>query len=125
VDDLFERLVRRWLANAISDQPRLEVVSALVLAPLVEEAIFRLAVFRAATARPAWRGALTLGSAVAFGLMHVRFGRWFVGYAFSGGLILWATYARAGYWGAVLLHAIANVVDLSVGWRRYLYQPAE
>ena len=115
-------VLRRWEANTISGRPRLELVSALVLAPLLEEAVFRLAFFRLAAARPAWRGRVMLGSVALFGLMHVRFGRWFVGYACAGGLMLWATYARAGYWAAVLLHAAANLVDLSGGWRRYLYQ---
>jgi membrane protease YdiL (CAAX protease family) len=114
-------VVRHWEANTISARPRLELFSAFVLAPLVEEAIFRLAFFRLAEALPAGRGQVALGSAALFGLMHKRFGRWFVGYAFVGGLVLWATYARMGYRGAVLLHVVANLVDLSVGWRRYLY----
>jgi membrane protease YdiL (CAAX protease family) len=99
-----------------------EVVSAFVIAPLVEEAIFRAGSFRLAASLPAARGGVALGSAVAFGLMHKRFGRRFVGYAFVGGLVLNAAYARTGYWGAVVLHASANVADLSLGWRRYLHE---
>ena len=109
-------VLRRWEANTISDRPRLEVVSAFVVAPLVEEAVFRAGIFRVAGA--GWR--VAVGSAALFGLLHLRFGRWFVGYTFVGGLVLWATYARTGYWSAVLLHAVANLVDLSVGWRRCL-----
>ena len=116
-----QALVRHWAANTISNRPRLEIVSAFVIAPLLEEALFRMACFRLAAALPAGHGPVALGSATLFGLMHQRFGAWFVGYAFMGGLVLWATYARAGYWGAVLLHAGANLVDLSVGWRRCLY----
>jgi membrane protease YdiL (CAAX protease family) len=118
------RLVRHWEANTISPRPGLELVSAFVVAPLLEEAIFRWAGSRLADltwASPSGRTGVALGSAVLFGLMHRRFGNWFVGYAFVGGLVLWATYARSGYWGAVLLHIGANVVDLSIGWRRYLY----
>ena len=83
--------------------------------------VFRLALFRLAAILQVQPRPVALGSAVVFGLMHRRFGRWFVGYACIGGLVLWATYARTGYWGAVLLHAVANLVDLSVGWRRWLY----
>jgi membrane protease YdiL (CAAX protease family) len=118
------RLVRHWEANTISPRPRLELVSAFLIAPLLEEAIFRWAGFRLAGlagAGPRGPRAVALGSALVFGVMHLRFGRRFVGYTFVGGLVLWAAYARSGYWGAVLLHAGANVVDLSIGWRRYLY----
>jgi membrane protease YdiL (CAAX protease family) len=114
-------LLRHWETNTISARPRLELASALVIAPLLEEAIFRLALGRLTGALSVGRGPAALGSAALFGLMHQRFGRWFVGYAFIGGVVLWATYVRTGYWGAVLLHVSANVVDLSVGWRRYLY----
>jgi hypothetical protein len=116
------RLVRRWEANAVSDRPRLEVLSALIFAPLVEEAVFRWAFFRLARGLPGAHRLVALVSAGLFGAMHVRFGPPFVGYAFVGGLVLWATYAQAGYWAAVLVHASANVVDLSVGWRRRLSQ---
>lgn len=114
-------LVRRWEANTISARPRLELLSALVFAPLLEEAFFRWGLVRLARARPGRRWPVALLSAVLFGGMHWRFGPWFVGYAFVGGLAVWATYARTGYWGAVLLHATANLVDLSVGWRRFLF----
>ena len=113
-------LLRRWEGNTVSDRPGLEVVSALVLAPLVEEAVFRWGMVRLARALgvEGWRAAL--GSAALFAVMHIRFGPAFVGYTFGGGLVLWAAHERVGYRGAVLLHASANVVDLSVGWRRYL-----
>ncbi|MDQ6675113.1 MAG: CPBP family intramembrane metalloprotease [Chloroflexota bacterium] len=96
-------------------------MSALVIAPLLEEAVFRLIPFRLTAACPDSRRRVALGSATLFGLMHQRFGVWFVGYALSGGLVLWATYARAGYLGAVVLHLAANLADLSLGWRRRLY----
>jgi Type II CAAX prenyl endopeptidase Rce1-like len=125
VSESIPSLVRRWEANTISDRPRLELVSALVIAPLLEEAIFRLAIFRLAGALHIGGGPAATGSAALFGLTHLRFGRAFVGYAGVGGLVLWATYVRTGYWGAVLLHLGANLVDLSLGWRRYLYTLAE
>ncbi len=81
-DPLTLRLVRHWEGNTISARPRLELLSAFVIAPLVEEAIFRLACFRLASGRP-----MALASAVLFGLLHRRFGHWFVSYAFVGGLI--------------------------------------
>jgi membrane protease YdiL (CAAX protease family) len=96
------------------------MVSAFVIAPLLEEAVFRLGFFRLASAFPSWRGRVAFGSAALFGLMHLRFGAWFAGYAFIGGLALWATFERFGYRGAVLVHVAANVVDLSLGWRRRL-----
>jgi membrane protease YdiL (CAAX protease family) len=114
-------LVRRWEANTISDRPRLELVSAFLIAPLLEEAIFRVGFCRLVGGLPGGRWSAALGSAALFSAMHQRFGRWFVGYTFAGGLVLWATYARTGYWGAVLLHVGANLLDLSIGWRRYLY----
>lgn len=114
-------LVRHWEANTISARPRLELVSAFVLAPLAEEAIFRWTLFRAAAHLQVRPTPAALGSALLFGLMHRRFGRWFARYAFVGGLVLWATYARTGYWGAVLVHTCANLLDLSLGWRRRLY----
>jgi membrane protease YdiL (CAAX protease family) len=121
VSRTIQALVRHWEANTISARPRLELLSAFVIAPLVEEAIFRLALFRLAAGLQVPPRLAGLGSAVVFGLMHRRFGRWFVGYACIGGLVLWATYARTGYWGAVLVHGFANFIDLSVGWRRWLY----
>jgi membrane protease YdiL (CAAX protease family) len=117
---IIQPLVRHWEANSISDRPRLELISAFLIAPLVEEAIFRLAFLRLAGALRIGRGPAALGSAALFGLMHQRFGGWFVAYASVGGLVLWATCARTGYWGAVLLHFGANLVDLSFGWRRCL-----
>jgi len=96
-------------------------VSAFIIAPLVEEAFFRHGPSRLATRFKVRPGPAALGSAVVFGLMHQRFGRWFMGYACIGGLVLWATHARTGYAGAVLLHACANLVDLSLGWRRWLH----
>jgi membrane protease YdiL (CAAX protease family) len=97
------------------------MVSALLVAPLVEEVVFRAAPFWLASRLSCGQGRAGLASAGVFGLMHVRFGRWFVAYAGAGGLVLWATYARMGLPGAVLLHLAANVADLSLGWRRYLY----
>jgi membrane protease YdiL (CAAX protease family) len=120
VTSSIERLVRHLEANTISGHPRREAIAALVVAPLVEEAVFRAAVFHVARRVRAGRGVVGLGSAAVFGLMHVRFGHRFVGYAFVGGLVLWATYARYGYWAAVVLHASANLVDLSLGVRRRL-----
>jgi hypothetical protein len=114
-------LVRRWEANTISGRPRLEIVSAVLIAPLLEEVVFRAVPFRVASAAPGRCVPIALGSAAVFGLMHLRFGRWFVAYAGAGGLVLWATYARTGFLGAVLLHVGANVADLSLGWRRRLY----
>ncbi len=113
-------LLRHWEANTISGRPRLELVSALIIAPLLEEAIFRVGVSRLAALLRVERGPVALASAVVFGLTHRRFGYWFMGYAWAGGLMLGATYARWGYWAAVLLHVLANLVDLSVGWRRHL-----
>jgi hypothetical protein len=115
------RLVRHWEANTISARPGLELLSAFVLAPLAEEVFFRWGPYRLAATFKIRPGPVALLSAVSFGLMHQRFGRWFMGYAGIGGLVLWATYARTGFWGAVLLHACANLVDLSLGWRRWLY----
>jgi hypothetical protein len=117
---LCKQIGRHWLANTVSASPRLELCSALVVAPLVEEAMFRLIPVRLGTAVPRWRRPLMLASTALFGLMHVRFGRWFTVYACGGGLVLWAACARTGYWGAVLVHLGANVVDLSLGWRRHL-----
>ena len=114
------RVVRHWEGNTVSGHPRPELVSAFLVAPLLEEAIFRVACMRLAAALGIGFRTAALGSAALFGLMHLRFGGWFAAYAGVGGLVLWATYGRTGYWGAVLLHASANLMDLSVGWRRYL-----
>jgi membrane protease YdiL (CAAX protease family) len=117
-----QRLVRHLEANTLSGHPGREVIAALFVAPLVEEAAFRAGAFRLSGRRrgEGGRGAVGLGSAVVFALMHVRFGYRFVAYAFVGGLLLWAAYERTGYWGAVALHASANLVDLSLGVRRRL-----
>jgi membrane protease YdiL (CAAX protease family) len=114
-------LIRLWESNTISGRPRLEVVSAFLIAPLLEEVVFRAVPFRLAGVGHCGRFPVALVSAVVFGLMHQRFGRWFVAYAGAGGLVLWATYARSGLLGAVLMHLVANVADLSLGWRRHLY----
>ncbi|MDQ6670251.1 MAG: hypothetical protein M3069_05800, partial [Chloroflexota bacterium] len=63
-----QALVRRWEGNTISSNPRLEVVSALVIAPLLEEAVFRLIPFRLAVTFPCTRWRVALGSAMLFGL---------------------------------------------------------
>jgi membrane protease YdiL (CAAX protease family) len=117
---LLSALIRRWRGNTISGRPGLELISALVIAPLLEELVFRAAPRRMSGWWPTAGLPVALASAAAFGLMHARFGRWFAAYAGAGGLVLWATYARAGLVGAVLLHLAANVADLSLGWRRWL-----
>jgi membrane protease YdiL (CAAX protease family) len=119
----FGQLMQRMEANTVSRHPRQEVAAALLVAPLLEEAIFRAAFFRLANSRPAARTLVALTSATLFGLTHLRFGPRFSAYAFIGGLVLWATYARTGYWGAVLVHVAANLLDLSFGLRRYLALP--
>jgi membrane protease YdiL (CAAX protease family) len=114
-------LIRLWESNTISGRPRLELVSAFLIAPLLEEVVFRVVPVRLAVAWRCGQFPVGLVSAVVFGLMHQRFGHGFVAYAGAGGLVLWATYTRSGFLGAVLMHLTANVADLSLGWRRYLY----
>ena len=114
------QLARHFESNTITGHPRSELVSAFLVAPLVEEAVFRAALFHVAKSRPAAGEAIALLSATLFGLMHRRFGPSFVYYTFVGGLALWIVYARFGYPGAVLVHSVANVVDLAVGWRQHL-----
>jgi membrane protease YdiL (CAAX protease family) len=118
---MLSAVLRRWLGNTISDRPHLELVSALFIAPVLEEVVFRALPYRLARRWPGAGVPVALASAAVFGAMHIRFGRWFVAYAGAGGLVLWATYARTGLVGAVLLHLSANVADLSLGWRRRLY----
>jgi CAAX prenyl protease-like protein len=116
----FRRVVAHLEGNTITGRPRAELIAALIIAPLVEEVVFRAA--------PAWLGrrmdldqrSLALASSIVFAVMHQRFGPRFVAYAFVGGLVLWATHTRRGYWWAVVVHALANLLDLSVGWRGYL-----
>jgi membrane protease YdiL (CAAX protease family) len=110
-------VVEHLEANTISGQPRQELVAALLVAPLLEEAVFRAAPASVARRLRVGRVPLALASAAVFALMHQRFGPRFVAYAFVGGLVLWATHVRVGYPAAILVHAVANVLDLGLGWR--------
>lgn len=50
-----------------------------------------------------------------FASIHWYFGKWFVVYSFAGGLVLWFVIVNYGFLLAVILHALANLVLLSLG----------
>lgn len=89
----------------LTDNNLLKVISVVILAPLVEEYVFRKQIIdRALPYGEKWA---ILLSAVAFGLMHQNIFQFF--YAAGLGLLLGYVYVRTGcLWYTIALHGIVN-----------------
>lgn len=88
---------------------------ALILAPLVEELLFRVFLFNA-FARYLSTGAAAVASGVLFGLLHISSATQLLTVAFPlalGGVVLAYAYARTRcYWVNVIAHALFNSVSI-------------
>ena len=92
-----------------------------ILVPFWQEFVFRYLPFNffyISSVENFWLAGII--SSVAFASIHWYFGRLFVLYAFSGGVILWWVIVNYGFAAAVFLHAVVNIVDITFGLRHYL-----
>jgi len=94
---LESRIPRMWL-------------NALVLAPLVEEFIYRGLITPGLVAGYGNRGATAAG-AVIWWALHAVYGQpwWMAHYFLAGAILTWAYVARRKLWICVLLHFLGNV----------------
>jgi len=103
----------RWLGNALN------LVLLVVMAPVVEELLFRGLLLPAWTARMGQSAAVVLSS-LAFALLHVD---WLGSFIFSA--VLSVVFLRTGrLWLPILIHAannalvwILNIAGLALGWQ--------
>lgn len=99
-------------------------VAAVIVAPIVEEVLFRGVLLRSLLAiMGPWAAIVVQG--VVFGCMHVQIalgaGNWGLSIVLSAmGVVLGAlTYYRRGIWASVIAHALSNglaLIVLSSGW---------
>ena len=103
--------------------PGVMLVSACIVGPIVEEAIFRLLPSKLLdfanslrrkpeSKNPAWSTGLVASAlfAAAHGLSAIPIPQ------FLSGLFFWRTMRNYGYWGAVFCHAAQNGILLGVGY---------
>jgi membrane protease YdiL (CAAX protease family) len=103
----------RWLGNALN------LVLLVVMAPVVEELLFRGLLLPAWTARMGQSAAVVLSS-LAFALLHVD---WLGSFIFSA--VLSVVFLRTGrLWLPILIHAannalvwVLNIAGLALGWQ--------
>lgn len=89
-------------------------VTGVVVAPLVEETVFR-GYLMAAFARRFGFVAAALGSSVVFGLVHLASGPVSASFAFLLGLVLCWVYKKSGsLWMSVLIHAATNALAFTI-----------
>lgn len=92
----------------------LVVITGVVIAPLVEEAVFRGYLMGALAQRFGFIVA-ALGSSAVFGLVHLTSGLVSAGFAFLLGLVLcWVYKVSGSLWVNILIHAATNAVAFTV-----------
>ncbi|TAL49217.1 CPBP family intramembrane metalloprotease [Patescibacteria group bacterium] len=107
---IMSELITKWQRLT----SRVEPLWTLIGAPVIQEFIFRLVPYKLYLS---YGGFYMFGilSSVFFASIHWYFGKWFVVYSFAGGLVLWFVIVNYGFLLAVILHALANLVLLSLG----------
>ena len=92
---------------------------AVIRAPIVEEIVFRFIPFL--IYQEIGQFALVgIVSALIYALIHLRFGRTFVVYAFIFGIFAWFVMVNFGLIFAILAHSLLNIIDWKFGIRRIL-----
>lgn len=92
----------------------------IILVPIWQEFLFRYLPYKYLYLPTGKFWEIGLPLSLFFALIHWYFGKWFVIYAFIGGIILWWVMVKFGLIGAILVHAAINVVDLAFGLRELL-----
>ncbi len=111
-----------WLAPdlVVKTFPAVEWSQALwlifptcVLAPLLEEGVYRLYLCTALATK--WSPFLVVFSSGAlFSLLHLLYGSWNPANCFAGFLLAWVYCQSASYWVPVLWHAAGNLLVLAL-----------
>ena len=99
---------------------RVEPWWAIIGAPIIQEPIFRFIPYQFFYLPTDRFWEVGLVSSLIFASIHWYFGKYFVIYAFVGGMVLWWTMVNFGLIGAIIAHSLVNVIDLSLGWRKFL-----
>jgi membrane protease YdiL (CAAX protease family) len=112
----FEAFRGTEIANAVEQQisqssPLVNVITAVVLAPIIEELLCRKWIIDRLMPYSEWAAALT--SALFFGLIHGNFYQFF--YAFLVGFLFAVVYIKTGnILHTILMHAIVNFTSAIV-----------
>src|SRR3989344_3208307 len=89
----------------------------LIGAPVVEEFIFRLLPYQLyLSIGQFWF--LGFVSSILFAVTHISFGKWFMVYSFTLGLLLWALMDAYGYFAVVIIHGLLNIIHLKLNFKR-------
>lgn len=105
-----DQTIKKWRSLT----SRIEPWWTLVGAPVIQEFIFRFIPYRFYIV---YSGFYVVGiaSSILFAAIHWYFGRWFVLYAFVGGMIAWLVMVNYGFLWAVIFHSATNIVLLKFG----------
>jgi membrane protease YdiL (CAAX protease family) len=113
VPDAFERMLRDLMRISGTTDLVATIAVAVLLAPILEEALFRGALLQA-LARTRGAGRATLWTAVFFALYHL-YNPWQVIPTFFLGLVLaWVALSTRTLWASIVVHAAFNAVSLAV-----------
>jgi membrane protease YdiL (CAAX protease family) len=109
----FEALLRELLKISDTTDLVLTVAVAVVLAPILEEALFRGVILHALTRRRGPRSA-TLWTAAFFAFFHF-YNPWQIVPTFFLGLLLaWVVLTTRSLWASIILHSAFNGLSLAV-----------
>lgn len=89
-------------------------------APLFEEFLFRFLPYRFVFIPYGYYWIVGVISSILFALIHRRFGKWFVAYAFVWGLVLWWIMVHFGFLAAVLLHGAVGFIHFRLGFKKLI-----
>jgi len=92
----------------------------IILIPIWQEVLFRYLPFRFFYLQTGKFWLIGIVSSLLFASIHFYFGKWFVLYAFLGGIVLWWIMVNYGLIAVVLAHAFVNIIDLLFGLRKFL-----
>lgn len=97
----------------------IEPLWTIALVPIWQEIVFRYLPFQFwyLTNNFWWVG---IASSIIFALIHWYFGGLFVLAAFFAGLLYWWAMVEFGLVGAILIHVVVNILDLTFGIRQFL-----
>lgn len=93
---------------------KIEPSWTLIGAPIVQEFIFRFIPYQVFLVYGEFY-IIGVTSSILFAAIHWYFGRWFVLYAFTGGLVAWFVMVNYGLLWAIIFHSAANIVLLRLG----------
>jgi len=112
--------LKKYRAGYIAATSRIEPWYTVVIVPIYQEILYRWIPFIYIYPLTGYFWTTGAFLSLLFALTHTHLGKWFVLYAFVGGVVLWYLLVVYGLLIAIVVHAVINILDIKFGWRKLL-----